>query len=163
MINMRPGTYRLRFSREGSITLEREVTLRAGEAATVDVALSPAPPPEKAPGASRAAAGVGPARTSRRSEGDARSAVPRKEFHRRARRAKGLRPRLHRRPERRHCTSFEIRGRRMRTTRQQNGFTLSPVRASCASAQPIKSCRPAPSASSRTRSRMRWCRRGATR
>lgn len=49
MINMRPGTYRLRFSREGSITLEREVVLRAGEAATVDVALSPAPPPVKAP------------------------------------------------------------------------------------------------------------------
>ena len=49
MINMRPGTYRLRFSREGSITLEREVTLRAGEAATVEVALSPAPPPPKAP------------------------------------------------------------------------------------------------------------------
>jgi mannose-6-phosphate isomerase-like protein (cupin superfamily) len=49
MINMRPGTYRLRFSREGSITLEHEVVLRAGETATIDVALSPAPPPEKAP------------------------------------------------------------------------------------------------------------------
>jgi mannose-6-phosphate isomerase-like protein (cupin superfamily) len=49
MINMRPGTYRLRFSREGSITLEREVVLRAGEAAAVDVALSPAPAPEEAP------------------------------------------------------------------------------------------------------------------
>jgi mannose-6-phosphate isomerase-like protein (cupin superfamily) len=49
MVNMRPGTYRLRFSREGSITLEREVTLRAGEAATVEVALSAAPPPPKAP------------------------------------------------------------------------------------------------------------------
>jgi mannose-6-phosphate isomerase-like protein (cupin superfamily) len=49
MINMRPGTYRLRFSREGSITLEREVVLRAGEAAAVDVALSPAPVPEEAP------------------------------------------------------------------------------------------------------------------
>ena len=48
-MNMRPGTYRLRFSREGSITLEREVTLRAGEASAVDVALSPAPPPERAP------------------------------------------------------------------------------------------------------------------
>ena len=49
MINMRPGTYRLRFSREGSITLEREVVLRAGETAAVDVTLSPAPPPEAPP------------------------------------------------------------------------------------------------------------------
>ena len=31
LANMRPGTYRLRFAREGSITLERELTLRAGE------------------------------------------------------------------------------------------------------------------------------------
>jgi mannose-6-phosphate isomerase-like protein (cupin superfamily) len=49
MINMRPGTYRLRFSRDGSITLEREVILRAGEAAALDVTMSPAPPPPKAP------------------------------------------------------------------------------------------------------------------
>ena len=37
MMNMRPGTYRLRFEREGSMTLERELTLRSGEALTVDV------------------------------------------------------------------------------------------------------------------------------
>ena len=43
-INMRPGTYRVRFVREGSITVERELILRAGEPATVDVALNPAPP-----------------------------------------------------------------------------------------------------------------------
>ena len=43
-INMRPGTYRVRFAREGSITVERELILRAGEPATVDVALNPAPP-----------------------------------------------------------------------------------------------------------------------
>lgn len=49
MINMRPGTYRLRFTREGSITLERELTLRAGESAAVDVVLSAAPPPPRAP------------------------------------------------------------------------------------------------------------------
>ena len=42
LTNMRPGTYRLRFVREGSITLERELTLRAGESPTVEVALSPA-------------------------------------------------------------------------------------------------------------------------
>src|ERR671914_546465 len=34
--NMRAGTYRLKFVREGSITLERDVTLRAGESLTVD-------------------------------------------------------------------------------------------------------------------------------
>jgi mannose-6-phosphate isomerase-like protein (cupin superfamily) len=38
--NMRAGSYRLRFVREGSITLERDLTLRAGESLTVDVALS---------------------------------------------------------------------------------------------------------------------------
>lgn len=43
LTNMRAGTYRLRFSREGSITLERDLTLRAGESPTVDVALSTAP------------------------------------------------------------------------------------------------------------------------
>jgi mannose-6-phosphate isomerase-like protein (cupin superfamily) len=40
--NMRAGSYRLRFAREGSITLERDLTLRAGESPTVDVALSSA-------------------------------------------------------------------------------------------------------------------------
>ena len=40
--NMRAGTYRLRFGREGSIALERDITLRAGESPTVDVALSSA-------------------------------------------------------------------------------------------------------------------------
>jgi len=48
-INMRPGTYRVRIEREGSVTLERELVLRAGEAATMDIALSPAPPMPKAP------------------------------------------------------------------------------------------------------------------
>jgi mannose-6-phosphate isomerase-like protein (cupin superfamily) len=43
VINMRAGTYRIRFVREGSITLERDITLRAGESPTVDAALSPAP------------------------------------------------------------------------------------------------------------------------
>ena len=47
--NMRPGTYRLRFAREGSITLERELTVRAGESPTVEVALSPAPVAPPAP------------------------------------------------------------------------------------------------------------------
>jgi mannose-6-phosphate isomerase-like protein (cupin superfamily) len=49
MMNMRPGTYRLRFEREGSITLERDVTIKGGESAIVETALSAAPPPPKAP------------------------------------------------------------------------------------------------------------------
>ena len=48
-INMRPGTYRVRIEREGSVTLERDLVLRAGEAAIMDVALSAAPPVSKAP------------------------------------------------------------------------------------------------------------------
>ncbi len=47
LANMRAGTYRLRFTREGSITLERDLTLRAGESLTVDASLSPAPVPPK--------------------------------------------------------------------------------------------------------------------
>ena len=50
LLNMRPGGYRVRVVREGSITLERDVTLRAGETLPVDVVLSPAPaPPVVAP------------------------------------------------------------------------------------------------------------------
>jgi mannose-6-phosphate isomerase-like protein (cupin superfamily) len=41
--NMRAGSYRLRFAREGSITLERDITVRAGEPLLVDVSLSAAP------------------------------------------------------------------------------------------------------------------------
>jgi mannose-6-phosphate isomerase-like protein (cupin superfamily) len=47
--NMRAGAYRVRFAREGSITLERELTMRAGESLTIDVSLSPAPVVPKAP------------------------------------------------------------------------------------------------------------------
>ena len=39
----------MRFAREGSITLERELTMRAGESLTVEVSLSPAPVIPKAP------------------------------------------------------------------------------------------------------------------
>jgi len=58
-MNMRAGTYRVRLAREGSITLEREITLRAGESQTLDVALSPAPV-APAPVAPVAPAPVGP-------------------------------------------------------------------------------------------------------
>jgi hypothetical protein len=47
--NMRAGNYRLRFVREGSITLERDITVRAAEPLLVDVALSAAPAPPKPP------------------------------------------------------------------------------------------------------------------
>jgi mannose-6-phosphate isomerase-like protein (cupin superfamily) len=52
--NTRAGTYRLRFVREGSITLERDVTVRPGEPLLVDVSLSAAPVP-KAPEPARPA------------------------------------------------------------------------------------------------------------
>ena len=51
VMNMRAGTYRLRFVREGSITLERDITLRAGESPAIDVALSAAPKAPSAPSA----------------------------------------------------------------------------------------------------------------
>lgn len=47
--NMRAGAYRLKFVREGSVTLERDVTLRAGESLNVDAALTSAPPAPSAP------------------------------------------------------------------------------------------------------------------
>jgi mannose-6-phosphate isomerase-like protein (cupin superfamily) len=45
---LRPGTYRLRFEAADFITLEREVTVKTGPAAEVDVSLdrAPAKPPE---------------------------------------------------------------------------------------------------------------------
>jgi mannose-6-phosphate isomerase-like protein (cupin superfamily) len=47
LLGMRSGTYRLRFEHQGFITLERDVTMRAGAVPDVDVTLSPgtAPPP----------------------------------------------------------------------------------------------------------------------
>ena len=46
---IRTGGYRLRFAREGFITLERDVTVRAGQSAQIDVTLSAAPPPPPPP------------------------------------------------------------------------------------------------------------------
>ena len=46
---MQAGTYRLRFSGERVITFEKEVVLRAGQIADLDVMLSPAPPPPAPP------------------------------------------------------------------------------------------------------------------
>lgn len=44
-----PGAYRLRFEREGFVTLERELTARAGAPIDVKVTLTPAPAPAPAP------------------------------------------------------------------------------------------------------------------
>jgi hypothetical protein len=46
---LQAGTYRMRFSGESVITLEREVAVRAGQVTDVDVTLSPAPPPPPPP------------------------------------------------------------------------------------------------------------------
>jgi hypothetical protein len=43
------GTYRLRFSGDSVVTLEREVTLRAGQIEKLSIRLSPAPPPPPPP------------------------------------------------------------------------------------------------------------------
>jgi Carboxypeptidase regulatory-like domain/Cupin domain len=63
--NMRPGTYRVRLSGPGVITLEREVVVRAGQTADLDVTLNAAPeqPPPEPPTpepAPQAAAPQGP-------------------------------------------------------------------------------------------------------
>jgi mannose-6-phosphate isomerase-like protein (cupin superfamily) len=65
LMQMRAGAYRIRVVREGSITLEREITLRPGESPTIDVALSaapvaPAPIAPPAPSAPSAPAELGP-------------------------------------------------------------------------------------------------------
>ena len=61
LLNMRPGSYRLRFAREGSITLERDLTVRSGESPTIDVSLSAAPVAPKPPEPEKPAVETGPA------------------------------------------------------------------------------------------------------
>jgi hypothetical protein len=46
---MRGGAYRLRFESPTTITLERDVTLRAGAGEPIEATLSPAPPPPPPP------------------------------------------------------------------------------------------------------------------
>lgn len=46
---MQPGVYRLRLSGEKVITFEKEVVVRAGQVADIDVTLNPAPPPPPPP------------------------------------------------------------------------------------------------------------------
>lgn len=47
LANMRPGTYRVRFSGDRVIPFEREVTIRAGQTSDLDVTLHPAPERER--------------------------------------------------------------------------------------------------------------------
>lgn len=47
--SMNAGTYRVRAAREGFITLEKEIAVRAGTPATMEFALSAAPPPPPPP------------------------------------------------------------------------------------------------------------------
>jgi len=46
---MQAGTYRLRFSGDQVVAFEKEVVLRAGQIAAVDIALNAAPPPPEPP------------------------------------------------------------------------------------------------------------------
>jgi mannose-6-phosphate isomerase-like protein (cupin superfamily) len=46
---MQPGTYRVRFSGDRVVTFEKEVIVRAGQIADLDVSLNPAPPPPEPP------------------------------------------------------------------------------------------------------------------
>ena len=60
--NMRAGTYRIRFSGDAVVSFEREVVVRAGQTADVDVTLNRAPAaPEPEPAAPAAAPAPAPA------------------------------------------------------------------------------------------------------
>jgi mannose-6-phosphate isomerase-like protein (cupin superfamily) len=49
LLNIPPGTYRARVSREGFFTFEKEVVIRAAAKTATEAALSPAPPPPPPP------------------------------------------------------------------------------------------------------------------
>lgn len=46
---LQAGTYRLRFSGDRVTSFEREITIRAGQTANVDITLNPVPPPPEPP------------------------------------------------------------------------------------------------------------------
>ena len=58
---MQVGTYRVRFSGARVVSFEKEITIEAGQTATVDIALNAAPPPPEPPPPPPVAAPVGPA------------------------------------------------------------------------------------------------------
>ena len=45
-LNVKPGDYRLRFEKDGFLTLERDITVKSGAPLDVDVTLDPAPEAE---------------------------------------------------------------------------------------------------------------------
>ena len=49
LTNLTAGTYRLRFERDGFVTLEKEAVVRVGATVTVNAALTAAPPPPPPP------------------------------------------------------------------------------------------------------------------
>jgi len=49
LTNVAAGTYRCRIQRDGYLTLEKEVTVKAGARTAAEAVLSPAPPPPPAP------------------------------------------------------------------------------------------------------------------
>ena len=58
---MQAGTYRVRLSGERVVSFEKEIVLRAGQTATVDITLNAAPPPPEPPPPEPVAPPVGPA------------------------------------------------------------------------------------------------------
>ena len=71
---MQAGTYRLRFSGERVVTFEKEVALRAGQIADVDVILSLAPPPPPPPPPPAPEKPVAPPKPAVGAAGEARTA-----------------------------------------------------------------------------------------
>jgi mannose-6-phosphate isomerase-like protein (cupin superfamily) len=51
LTNVAAGTYRCRIQRDGYLTLEKDVTVKAGARTAAEAVLSPAPPPPPAPAA----------------------------------------------------------------------------------------------------------------
>ncbi len=49
LTGMQAGTYRIRFSGDRVVSFEKEIVLRAGETASVDITLNAAPPPPEPP------------------------------------------------------------------------------------------------------------------
>ena len=49
LTGMQPGTYRVRFSGDGVVTFEKEVVLRAGQIANLEIVLNAAAPPPEPP------------------------------------------------------------------------------------------------------------------
>lgn len=49
LVNLPPGTYRARITRDGYVTLEKEVAIRAGARLTTEAVLTAAPPPPAPP------------------------------------------------------------------------------------------------------------------